>query len=122
MNLGKVLVVDDSVALHQIYKVVLLRYKCQTIFAKSGQEGLNALADNPDVNLLLVDIDMPTMRGLEFIRKVKEQDAYSKIPIIVISTKGKESDVNEALKFAQGHVIKPFISNDFHKVIEGLFS
>ncbi len=119
----KVLIVDDSAALHQIYKVVLSKYKCQAISALSGQEGLNALAANPDVNLVIVDIDMPTMptmSGLEFIRKIKAREAYSKIPIIIVSTKGKKSHVKEALALAQGHVIKPFISADFHRVIDGL--
>lgn len=121
MSLAKVLIVDDSAALQQIYKVILSRYKCRAISALGGQEGLNALADNPDMALLIVDLDMPTMSGLEFIRKVKEQEAYSTIPIIVVSTKGKEADVDEALAIAQGHVIKPFTSNEFHMVIEELF-
>ncbi len=122
MHLTKVLIVDDSPALQQIYKVVLSRYKCQTISALSGQDGLNALADNPDVKLLIVDIEMPAMSGLEFVRNVKGQTAYRDVPIIIVSTKGKESVVQEALAFAQGHLIKPFTSNEVHVIIEGLFA
>ena len=121
MNLFKVLVVDDSAALQQTYKVTLLRYKCQTISALSGQEGLNALASNPDTNLLIVDINMPYMSGLEFIQKVKEQEAYRSIPIIIVSTRGREDDAKEALAFAQGNLIKPFTSNEVHTLIESLF-
>ncbi len=122
MRLTKVLIVDDSAALLQSYKVVLSRYKCQTISALSGQEGLHALADNPDVNLLMVDIDMPGMGGLEFIRKVKGQEAFRNVPIIIVSTKGAQGAVKEALAFAQGLLIKPFTSNEVHVIIEGLFS
>ena len=121
MNLLKVLVVDDSVALQQIYKITLSRYKCQIISALSGHEGLISLAGNPDTNLLIVDINMPHMNGFEFIRKVKEQEAYSNIPIIIVSTRGREDDAKEALAFAQGNLIKPFTSNEVHTLIESLF-
>ncbi len=122
MRLTKALIVDDSAALQQIYKVVLSRYKCQTISALSGQEGMNALAGNPDVNLLMVDIDMPAKGGLEFIRKVRGQVAYRDVPIIIVSTKRAVGHVEEALAFAQGYVIKPFTSTELHVIIEGLFS
>ena len=121
MNLGKVLVVDDSAALQQTYRVALSRYKCPIIPALSGSAGLNFLAGNPDTDLLIVDINMPHMNGLEFIRKVKEEEAFSNIPIIIVSTKGKEDDVEEALAYAQGNLIKPFTSNEIHRLIEGLF-
>ncbi len=120
MNLVKVLIVDDSAALQQMYKVTLSRYKCPIISALSGGEGLNALAGNPDTNLLIVDLDMPRMSGLEFIKKVKEQEAYNNIPIIIVSTKGTENDAEKALAFAQGNLRKPFTSNELHTLIESL--
>ena len=122
MNTFKILIVDDSAALQQTYKIILSRYICQVIPALSGKEGLNSLASNPDTDLLIVDINMPHhMNGLEFIKKVKEQKAYSNIPIIIVSTKGKENDAEEALPFARGNLIKPFTSNEVHKVIESLY-
>lgn len=121
MNLFKIIVVDDSAALQQMYKVTLSRYKCQIISVLSGQEGLNALADNPDAALLMVDINMPCMSGLEFIKKVKEQEAYRTIPIIIVSTRGREDDATEAVAFAQGNLSKPFTSNELHALIESLF-
>ena len=121
MNLLKVLVVDDSAGLQQTYKFTLSRYQCQIIQALSGQEGLNSLASNPDTNLLIVDINMPYMNGLEFIKKVKEQEAYNNIPIIIVSTRGREDDAKEALALAEGNLIKPFTSNEVHTLIESLF-
>jgi CheY-like chemotaxis protein len=121
MNLVKILVVDDSAALQLTYKYTLLRYKCEILSALGGQEGLNYLASNPDTNLLIVDINMPYMSGLEFIKKVKEQEDYSNIPIIIVSTRKREDDAKEALEFAQGNLIKPFTSNEIHTLIESLF-
>jgi len=121
LNLVKVLVVDDSAARQQTYKVTLSRYKCEISSALCVQEGLDYLASNPDTNLLIVDIKMPRMSGLEFIKKVKEQETYSNIPIIIVYAKTNEDDAKEALTFAQGNLRKPFTSNEVHTLIESLF-
>ena len=119
--LKNILIVDDSAALHQIYNITVKRYKCNVISALSGQEGLNKLAQNPDVDLMLVDMNMPHMSGLEFIKKVKEMATYSNIPIIIITTKGKEEGVREAVELSGGNLVKPFTSNELHERIEKLF-
>ena len=61
-TLKKVLIVDDSEPLQQIYKVTLKRYKCAIITALHREEGLKKLEENPDVNLILIDLKMPTPR------------------------------------------------------------
>ncbi len=120
--LKKILVVDDSAALHQIYQITLARYKCPVLKAISGQEGLNLLMKNPDINLLIVDMYMPHMNGLEFINRVKEQDAFINIPIIaVILRKTGNEDLQEVLPLVQGILTKPFTSGEIHKAVENLF-
>lgn len=74
--LKKVLVIDDSALIHQMYKMVLMRYKCDIVDALNGQDGLDKLAKNPDTNMILLDINMPLMNGLEFIKKVKGLGTY----------------------------------------------
>jgi two-component system chemotaxis response regulator CheY len=115
---NKVLVVDDSAPLHQIYKIILMRYKFQVIQALSGQEGLDSLSLHPDVSLVIVDLAMPRMSGLEFIKKVKEQAALRQIAIIAVTSRGGEMDSEEACAFAQGNLKKPFTSNELHALIE----
>ncbi len=121
--LTKVLIVDDSEPLHQIYKVTLKRYKCETISALKREDGLQKLTQNPDVDLILIDMNMSRSRlsGLEFIKRVKAQEAYSHIPVVVISTKGRENDATEALPLANANLVKPFTSNEIHRLIEKLF-
>ncbi len=121
--LNKILIVDDSEPLHQIYKVTLKRYKCETISALTREDGLKKLDEHPGVNLILVDMNMSLSRlsGLEFIKTVKAQEAYSDIPIVVISTRGREDDAKEALPFASANLVKPFTSNEVHRLIEKLF-
>lgn len=119
--LKKVLVVDDSAALHQTYQITLARYKCPVLTALSGEQGLSILNQNPDVNLLIVDMYMPHMSGLEFIEKLKEQESFKNIPIIAVISKEKEEYSQEALQFAEGLLKKPFTSTEIHSEIIRLF-
>ncbi len=120
--LKKVLVVDDSALIHQMYKMVLMRYRCQIVNALNGQEGLNKLEQNPDVSMMLVDINMPLMNGLEFIQKVKALGKYDNIPIVIVSTEGKEEDTQRGIALgARGYVKKPFQPSDLHSLIAKIF-
>ena len=120
--LKKVLVVDDSALIHQMYKMVLMRYRCQIINALNGQEGLDKLEKNPDVSMMLVDINMPLMNGLEFIQKVKALGKYDNIPIVIVSTEGKEEDTQRGIALgASGYVKKPFQPSDLHILIAKFF-
>ena len=119
--LKKVLVVDDSALIHQMYKMALMRYKCFIVSAKNGQSGLDQLAEHPDIDLVLLDINMPVMGGLEFLKKVKELGTYSNIPIVVVSTEGKEEDTKRGLEMgARGYVTKPIQIAALHALIEKL--
>ena len=120
--LKKILVVDDSAALHQIYQITLVRYKCPVLSALKGQDGLNQLALNPDINLLIVDMHMPRMNGLEFIKRVKEQEAFKNIPIIAVFSRGQETDWQEAIELAEGILKKPFTSTEIHAAVENIIS
>jgi two-component system chemotaxis response regulator CheY len=120
--LKKVLVVDDSALIHQMYKMVLMRYRCQIVNALNGQEGLDKLEKNPDVSMMLVDINMPLMNGLEFIQKVKALGKYDNIPIVIVSTEGKEEDTQRGIALgAIGYVKKPFQPSDLHNLITKIF-
>lgn len=120
--LNRVLIIDDSEPLHQNYKMTLRRYKCETITALKREEGLEKLTEHPDVNLILVDMNMSLSRlgGLEFIKKVREQEACADIPIVIVTTRGKDY-AEEALAFAAANLIKPFTSSEVHRLIETLF-
>ncbi len=117
--LKKVLVIDDSALIHQMYKMVLMRYGCKIVDAMNGQDGLDKLTKNPDINLILLDINMPVMNGIEFIKKVKDMQEYKDIPIVMVSTEGKEEDTLRGLALgAKGYVKKPFQPSDLHALIE----
>ena len=97
--LRKILAVDDSALIHQMYKLFLSRYKnCKLVSAMNGLEALDKLGQEEGIDLILLDINMPVMNGLEFLQRVQKEAAYKDIPVIIISTEGKEEDTIRGLK------------------------
>jgi two-component system, chemotaxis family, chemotaxis protein CheY len=120
MELSKVLIVDDSQLIHSMYRLVLNRYKsCKIMDAMNGLEALDILSREGDFDLILLDINMPVMNGLQFMEKIKKENLYKQISIIVISTEGKEEDTLRALKLgASGYLVKPFKPHMLYELIE----
>jgi len=89
----KILAVDDSALIHQMYKLFLSRYKnCKLVSAMNGLDALDKLGQEEGIDLILLDINMPVMNGLEFLQRIQKEPAYQPIPVIIISTEGKEED------------------------------
>jgi len=121
--LKKILVVDDSALIHQMYRLVMSRYNCTIVDAMNGQEALDILAVHKDIELILLDINMPIMNGVQFLEKASAIGIVSRIPVIVISTEGKEEDTIRGLKLgARGYLKKPFHPSELHELIEKIFN
>lgn len=120
LNLNKVLIVDDSKLIHQMYRLVLMRYKgCALLDAMNGLEALDILSRENGIDLILLDINMPVMNGVQFMEKLKKDGLYRHIPIVVISTEGKEEDTIRAMKLgAWGYIVKPFKSEALYELLE----
>lgn len=117
--LKKILVVDDSSLIHQMYRLVMSRYQCEIADAMNGQEALEILSIQRDIQLILLDINMPVMNGVQFLEKASKTGLPARIPIIVISTEGKEEDTIRGLKLgAKGYLKKPFNPTDLYNLIE----
>lgn len=107
MQPSKVLVIDDSSLIHKMFKVMLP--KSMLVFAFDGREALLRLVEHPDVDLIFLDINMPNMNGLEFLAQVKRNESLAKIPVIIVSTEGKEEDTLRGLRAgASAYIKKPF--------------
>jgi two-component system, chemotaxis family, chemotaxis protein CheY len=116
--LKKVLIVDDSSLIHQMYRLVLNRYNCEIIDAMNGQEALDLLGVHKGVQLILLDINMPVMNGVQFLEKCAAAGLTQKVPVIVVSTEGKEADALAGLRLgARGYLTKPFSAAQLHDII-----
>lgn len=106
-----ILVVDDSPIMRQVIKktVRVSGADIGEIYeANHGQEGLEQARSNW-IDLILTDINMPVMNGVEFIRNLKADDELKSIPVMVISTEGRDEVVQEAMELgAIDYITKPF--------------
>ena len=118
-----VVIVDDSAAIRKILRRVLLQTEIPigTIHeAGDGQDAVRILKDNA-VNLILSDINMPNMDGIELLRIVKSTSQWSHLPVLMITTEGGQAKVMEALQLgAAGYVRKPFTADQLKEKIIGV--
>lgn len=104
----KILIVDDSSTMRRIIANTLKSIGQEDVVtAGDGVEGLQALNDNPDVQLVLTDWNMPNMNGLDFLTKVRETN--KDLPMLMITTEAEKSNVVTAIKAgANNYIVKPF--------------
>jgi two-component system, chemotaxis family, chemotaxis protein CheY len=117
-----VLVVDDSAAIRKILQRVLRQtgMAIKTIHeAGDGQEALAVLSANK-VDLVLTDINMPKMDGLQLLASLKASAQWRHMPVVMITTEGGETKVSEAVKLgASGYVRKPFTADQIKEKLAG---
>jgi len=115
----KVLVVDDSKLMHKMYEVMLRQYAL--VYALDGRQALDRLHEHPDVDLVLLDINMPNMNGLEFLAELRADGTRADLPVIIISTEGRDEDTIRGMEAgATAYIKKPFHSEEILDVIARL--
>ncbi|MGD1107860.1 MAG: response regulator [Terracidiphilus sp.] len=107
----RTLIVDDSSVMRKIVERSLRQAGLELLLvheAGSGTEGLELLKTK-QVDLILSDINMPAMDGLEFLRQVRAQNLAPGVPVVMITTESSEEHVKQAIQAgAQGYIRKPF--------------
>ena len=121
MNNTSLLVVDDSATFRQLLCMSLVRVEGITqaniTQAADGEEALNKVKDG-NFDLVLTDINMPKMSGLEFVQKVRTELKQEKLPIIIISTKGSEQEIEAGMQMgASGYLSKPISTTQLRDLL-----
>ncbi|AZO93228.1 response regulator [Iocasia frigidifontis] len=103
----KVLVIDDEKNIRELIKFNLEAAGYETVLAADGQQGLDKLDEG--VDLIVLDLMLPAIDGLSVCRKIRADDKYSKLPIIMLTAKGEEVDRILGLEMgADDYLTKPF--------------
>ncbi|MBW1974785.1 MAG: response regulator [Deltaproteobacteria bacterium] len=118
-----ILIVDDSATMRKVIKRALKisGFDIGEIYeAGNGKEALEVL-DSNWIDLILSDIHMPVMDGLEFLRKLKAKEEFKDIPVVLITTESSEDSLNEAMALgAQGYIRKPFQPDQIREYLSGI--
>ncbi len=104
----KILSVDDSRTIRMIVKKAFAAYECQLFEAENGVEGL-ALAAKEHPDLIILDITMPVMTGIEMLTKLKEDPQLKDIPVIMLTAESGKDNVMQIVKMGvKDYIVKPF--------------
>lgn len=118
-----ILIVDDSAAIRKILQRVLKQTELPIGNVTEAGDGLEALAaiEKHKFGLILSDINMPNMDGIQLLTRIKEMDSMKGIPIVMITTEGGQGKVMEAVQLgAAGYVRKPFTADQIKDKIGSL--
>ena len=115
-----ILIVDDSILMRTALKRTIEMVGIETASiseAGNGKEALEVLDSKP-VDLILTDLNMPEMNGVELIHCLKEKSEYANIPVIVITTESSTIRIEDLLtEGIQDYLHKPFTPEEFREII-----
>lgn len=118
--MSNILIVEDSTTTRSLIKAVIedLGDDFDAYEAQTGFEALKLLPSEP-FDLIITDINMPDINGLELISFVKSNEAYSHIPMIIVSTERSEEDRKRGISLgADAYITKPFKADELQKEIK----
>ena len=115
----KVLVVEDEIHIQKLIKLILEKNKFEVIAVGSGEEALLALETaDPKPDLVLLDIMMPGIDGLQVLRIIKANSSLKHIPVVMLTALAQESVVLQGIKLgAKDYIRKPFHPGELAKRI-----
>ncbi len=118
--MGNILTVDDSPSIRQMIKVTLGPAGHNVVEAGDGAQGLEKLKSNK-FDLVITDLNMPVMNGLEFIKALRALPGFVGLPIVFLTTESNEATKAEAKKAgATGWITKPFKQEQLLAVVSKL--
>ena len=104
----KIMVVDDSKTIRQAVGMVLQKSGYDIVEASEGNEALSKILQE-NIDLFILDINMPGMDGITLLKKIRDQDSYSHVPVIMLTTESSSEMIDEGKNIgARAWLIKPF--------------
>jgi two-component system chemotaxis response regulator CheY len=117
----KILLVDDSSTIRRALQnqlKQLVEHPLEFVEATDGQDALDALELNDEIALILLDINMPIMRGDQFLKILRKDPKHNKIKVMIITTDSEREFVLSMTKLGiSGYLVKPFNKNGVRKAI-----
>ena len=114
----KILAVDDSISIRKSISFVLTQEGYEVVEAVDGVDGL-AKAKEDKFNLIITDINMPNMDGIEMIKQIRQTEGYKFTPIIALTTENQDSKMQEGKAAgATGWIVKPFTSEKLLAIVK----
>ena len=122
MDKKKILIVEDDNFVAEVYFAKLTEMGYQATLAQNGEEGLAELKKNK-IDLILLDILMPVMNGMEMLEEIKKQEEWKNIPVILLTNVGEKESIQKVREFGvKDYLIKShFTPAEVIEKIEAVF-
>jgi len=115
------LVIDDSKLHHQMYRLIFSRGTLAgstVYYATNGREGYTLLAAHPELTLVLLDLNMPEMNGLELLARRRAEGLHPNVPIVLVTTESTAEDEARGREAgAWDYLRKPFQPSDIERLV-----
>ena len=118
----RLLVVEDSALLRKMFGLAFPHQFNELGQAENGKQAIELLAASPErFDAVLLDLRMPDMNGIEFIRALRGLDKTKETPILMVTTNAAKDDIVEALRAGvNNYIVKPFTPDTFKEKIEAV--
>jgi two-component system, chemotaxis family, chemotaxis protein CheY len=117
--MSKIVIVDDSKLIRELMKTTLSRYHYEFIVCEDGTSAYRVFEKFEKVSLLICDLNMPDMTGLDLIKKIREFPEYRKLPVFVLTTESSQEFQQTAIELGVlTWILKPFKPEALFAVIE----
>lgn len=117
----KVLLVDDSAVMRKIIQRNIKETGLivdEFVEAGDGKQALEKVSDNGNLDLILLDWNMPNMSGIEFVKTLRSLNLPKRIPVVMVTTEGSDAKVSEAKESgADGYLTKPFTADQLRNAL-----
>jgi len=123
MDKKRILIVEDDNFVAEVYIAKLSEMGYETVLAQNGEEGLTEL-NKGKIDLILLDILMPIMNGIEMLEEVKKNEEWKNIPVILLTNIGEKESIQKVMEMGvKNYLIKShFTPAEVIEKIESVFS
>lgn len=117
----RILVVDDDENVLRLIEVLLSRAGMGTILAHSAGEAATALKARPMPDVMILDLMLPDVSGIEFLRQMRSKEIFDEIPVLILSALADPDQIREGLAVgADRYLTKPYLANNLLSTIQDM--
>jgi chemotaxis family two-component system sensor histidine kinase/response regulator PixL len=114
-----VMVVDDSLSFRQTLSLILQKFGYQVLQAQNGLEALKQLQQHPEIQLVISDLEMPSMNGLEFLSRLHQYPHFAHKPVVILTSRSVQTYRQMAQHLgAAAYLTKPYVEQELVSTVE----
>ena len=119
-----VLIEDDKIEQMKLQRVTSkLDMNLEITSAENGEQALEILSTVEEINLIVLDLNMPRMNGLEFLTELRKNVKWKYVPVVVLTTSSHKEDIHSAYRLGiSGYLVKPLRYEDYSTLVSAMFN